>query len=73
MRVSNLFVLASAATSAIARYYGDQYDIDSAQYNIDDTEYDGTEFIPREAVGHDRIPKRIHRASVGSRSTGSRL
>ncbi|EXU96495.1 hypothetical protein X797_010456 [Metarhizium robertsii] len=49
MRLSNLFVFASAATSAIAQYYGDQYDIDSAQYNIDDTEYDGTEFISRPA------------------------
>lgn len=73
MRVSNLFILASAATSAVAQYYGDQYDIDGAQYNIDDAEYDSTEFIPRQAVGYDPLPKRIHVVSVGSRSTGSRL
>lgn len=73
MRLSNLFVFASAAIGAIAQYYGDQYNINSAQYNIDDTEYDGTEFIPRPAVGHDPIPKRIHGASVGSRSAGCRL
>lgn len=73
MRLSNLFVFVSAATGAIAQYYGDQYDIDGAQYNIDDAEYDGTEFIPHPAVGHDPLPKRIDIASVGSRSAGSRL